>query len=101
MEIIHSIDSMNPMVSTLVQHIMVKDNDIDAWRQELIRNRIFEAQEVKDLTEREISLLHHALMIQQLSRLSSEDLLEMADKYDIHYNIQLEDENFQMGAINY
>ena len=93
--------TMNPMVTTLVQHIMVKDNDIDAWRQELIRNHIFEAQEAKDLTEREISLLHHALMIQSFSRMSSEQLLNMAQQYDVHYNVHFEADQFQMGAVNY
>ena len=93
--------SINPMVTTLVQHIMVKDNDIDAWRQDLIRNHVFEAQEAKDLSEREISLIHHALMIQNFSRMSSDQLIEMANRYDVHYSLHFSEDEFQVGAVGY
>lgn len=93
--------TINPMVTTLVQHIMVKDNDIDAWRKDLILNHVFEAQEAKDLSEREISLIHHALMVQNFSRMSSDQLLDMANHYDIHYSLHFSEEEFQVGAVGY
>lgn len=93
--------SINPMVTTLVQHIMVKDNDIDVWRQDLIRNHVFEAQEAKDLSEREISLIHHALMVQNFSRMSSDQLVEMANRYDVHYSLHFSEDESQVGAVGY
>jgi len=47
--------TINPMVITIVQQIMINENDTDAWRRNLIQNHIFEAQEVKDLSERSVS----------------------------------------------
>ena len=92
---------MNPMVSSIVQHIMVTENDPTAWRNELIRNHFFSAQEAKDLSDREISLIHHALLTQRLSQMSSDQLLAESKRYDMSYHVQLESEQFQMGAIGY
>ncbi len=92
---------MNPMVTTIVQQIMTTENDIDAWRRNLIRNHIFEMQEVKDLSEREISLIHHALLVQRLSQMSSDDLLAEAEKYNLQYHINFEADDFQMTAVSY
>lgn len=93
--------NINPMVSTIVQQIMVTENDPAAWRRELIRNHIFDAQEAKDLSEREISLIHHALLTQRFSQMSSDDLLVEAKKQKLQYHVQLEADQFQMGAVCY
>jgi hypothetical protein len=93
--------NINPMVSTIVQQIMVTENDVAAWRRELIRNHIFNAQEAKDLSEREISLIHHALLTQRLSQLNSDELLKEAKKQKLEYHVNLEGDQFQMGAVSY
>lgn len=93
--------NINPMVSTIVQQSMVSDNDVSAWRRELIRNHIFEAQEAKDLSEREISLIHHALLTQRFSQLSSDELLIEAKKQNLKYHVNLEGDQFQMGSVSY
>ena len=93
--------NINPMVSTIVQQTMVNENDVAALRRELIRNHIFEAQEARDLSEREISLIHHALLTQRLSQLGSDELLLEAKKQKLQYNVQLEGDQFQMGAVCY
>ncbi|NVK37941.1 MAG: hypothetical protein HWE18_08460 [Gammaproteobacteria bacterium] len=93
--------NINPMVSTIVQQIMVTENDTAAWRRELIRNHIFDAQEAKDLSEREISLIHHALLTQRFSQMSSDELLQEAKKQKLQYHVQLETDQFQMGAVCY
>ncbi|MGR6874472.1 hypothetical protein ACU6U9_19740 [Pseudomonas sp. HK3] len=93
--------NINPMVSTIVQQIMVSENDVSAWRRELIRNHIFGAQEARDLSEREISLIHHALLTQRLSQLSSDELLVEAKKQKLQYNVKLEGDQFQMGSVSY
>lgn len=93
--------NINPMVSTIVQQIMVSENDVTAWRRELIRNQIFDAQEARDLSEREISLIHHALLTQHLSQLTSDELLAEAKKQKLEYHVQLEGDQFQMGAVSY
>lgn len=92
---------MNPMVSSIVQHIMVSENDQNAWRNELIRNHFFSAQEAKDLSDREITLIHLALLTQRLSQMSSDQLLDESRKYEMSYHVNLESEQFQMGAIGY
>ncbi|GAA6133707.1 hypothetical protein NBRC116188_04960 [Oceaniserpentilla sp. 4NH20-0058] len=92
---------MNPIVSTIVQHIMVNDNDPNAWRNELIRNHFFSAQEGKDLSDREVSLVHHALLTQKFSQMSSEQLLDESIRLDLQYHVNLESEQFQIGAIGY
>jgi len=92
---------MNPMVTTIVQEIMITENDPDMWRKEMIKNHIFEAQEAKDLSEREISLVHHALLIQRFSQMSSDDLMTEAKKYDLKYHVQFEADQLQMGAVSY
>lgn len=93
--------TINPMVMTIVQQIMISENDTDAWRRNLIQNHIFEAQEAKDLSEREISLIHHALLVQRLSQMSSDQLLEQTEKYNLKYHVNFEEEQFQMGAVCY
>ncbi|OUR69753.1 hypothetical protein A9Q73_01390 [Bermanella sp. 47_1433_sub80_T6] len=93
--------TINPMVITIVQQIMINENDTDAWRRTLIQNHIFEAQEVKDLSEREISLIHHAMLVQRFSRMSSDELLEQTAKYNLQYHINFEADEFQMGAVCY
>ena len=93
--------NINPMVSTIVQQTMVNENDIAAWRRDLIRTHIFSAQEARDLSEREISLIHHALLTQRLSQLGSDELLEEAKKQKLQYNLHLESDQFQMGAVCY
>jgi len=93
--------TMNPMVTTIVQEIMISENDPSKWRKELIKNQIFDPQEAKDLSEREISLIHHALLVQRFSQMSSDELLEQAQKYDLKYHVQFEAESFQMGAVCY
>ncbi len=93
--------NINPMVSTIVQQIMVTENDPAAWRRELIRNHIFDAQEAKDLSEREISLIHHALLTQRFSQMNSDELLVEAKKQKLQYHVQLEADQFQMGAVCY
>lgn len=92
---------INPMVSTIVQHIMVNESNPSMWRNELIRNQFFSAQEAKDLSDREVSLIHHALLTQKYSQLSSDQLLEESVRLDIQYHVKLEAEQFQMGAIGY
>lgn len=92
---------VNPMVNTLVQHIMVNEEDIGAWRRNLIQNQIFDAQEVKDLSEREISLIHHALMVQKFSQMSSEELNREIENHNMQYHLHLETDDFQMGAVAY
>lgn len=92
---------MNPMVTTIVQEIMITENDPDMWRKEMIRNHIFEAQEAKDLSEREVSLVHHALMVQRFSQMSSDDLMAEAKRYDLKYHVQFEADQLQMGAVSY
>lgn len=89
------------MVSTIVQEIMTTENDTSAWRQNLIRNQIFGAQEARDLSEREISLVHHALLMQSLSQLSSDELMSQAKKYNLNYHVQFEEDQFQMGVVGY
>jgi len=93
--------NINPMVSTIVQQTMVNENDVAAWRRELIRNHIFSAQEAKDLSEREISLIHHALLTQRLSQMCSDELLIEAKKQNLQYHIHFEADVFQMGAVSY
>ena len=93
--------TINPMVMTIVQQIMTSENDTDAWRRNLIQNHIFEAQEAKDLSEREISLVHHALLVQSFSKMSSDQLLEQAEKYNLKYHVNFEGDQFQMGAVCY
>ncbi len=93
--------TINPMVITIVQQIMISENDTDAWRRNLIQNHIFEAQEVKDLSEREISLIHHALLVQRFSRMNSDELLEQTAKHNLQYNIHFESDEFQTGAVCY
>ena len=92
---------INPMVSTVVQHIMVNENNPSAWRNELIRNQFFSAQEAKDLSDREVSLIHHALLTQRYSQLSSDELLAESVRMNIQYHVKLESEQFQVGAIGY
>ncbi len=79
--------TINPMVITIVQQIMINENDTDA--------------EVKDLSEREISLIHHAMLVQRFSRMSSDELLEQTAKYNLQYHINFEADEFQMGAVCY
>ncbi len=93
--------TINPMVITIVQQIMISENDTDAWRRNLIQNHIFEVQEVKDLSEREISLIHHALLVQRFSRMSSDELLEQTAKHNLQYHINFESDEFQTGAVCY
>jgi hypothetical protein len=94
-------NNINPMVTTIVQEIMIAENDTSAWRQELIRNQIFSAQEARDLSEREISLLHHALLVQRFSKMNSDELMVQANKYNLQYHVQFEEDQLQMGAIGY
>jgi hypothetical protein len=96
-----NMNNINPMVTTIVQEIMIAENDPSTWRQELIRNQIFNAKEARDLTEREISLIHQALLVQQFSKLSSDELMSQANKYNLQYHIQFEEDQLQMGAICY
>ena len=93
--------TINPMVMTIVQQIMTSENDTDAWRRNLIQCHIFEAQEAKDLSEREISLIQHALMVQRFSQMSSDQLLEQTEKHNLKYHVNFEEEQFQMGAVSY
>ncbi len=93
--------SINPMVITIVQQIMITENDTEAWRRSLIQNHIFEAQEAKDLSDREISLIHHSLLVQKFSQMSSDQLLEQTEKYNMHYHINFEADEFQAGAVCY
>lgn len=88
------------MVTTIVQHIMTTQTDVESWRKDLIRNHIFEAQEARDLSEREISLVQHALLVQSYSNLSSDELLKLTAKYKLKYNVSFDDD-FQMTAICY
>jgi len=97
----YTMAKMNPLVSTIVQHIMVADNDPTAWRNDLIRNQFFSAQEAKDLSDREVSLIHHALLTQHYSQMSSDQLLKETQKRNMKYHVNLESEQFQMGAIGY
>lgn len=92
--------TINPMVTTIVQHIMTTQNDVESWRKDLIRNHIFEAQEARDLSEREISLVQHALLIQAYSQLNSDELLKLTAKFKLNYKVNFDDE-FQMTAICY
>jgi DNA-binding transcriptional MocR family regulator len=92
---------MNPMVSTIVQEIMITENDTFAWRGEIIKNQIFTHQEARDLSEREISLIHHALLTQRLSKLNSDQLMEHVSKYNLQYHVHFEEEQMQIGAICY
>ena len=93
--------TINPMVMTIVQQIMISENDTDSWRRNLIQNHIFEAQEAKDLSEREISLIHHALLVQRFSQMSSDQLLEQTEKYNLQYHVNFEEDQFQVGAVCY
>lgn len=92
--------TINPMVTTIVQHIMTTQNDVESWRKDLIRNHIFEAQEARDLSEREVSLVQHALLIQAYSQLNSDELLKLTAKFKLNYKVNFDDE-FQMTAICY
>jgi len=94
-------NNINPMVTTIVQEIMIAQNDTSLWRQELIRNQIFGAQEARDLSEREISLVQHALLIQSFSKMSSDELMAQAEKFNLKYHIQFETDSMQMVAIGY
>ena len=89
------------MVITIVQQIMISENDTEAWRRNLIQSHIFEAQEAKDLSDREISLIHHALLVQKFSQMSSDELLEQTVKYDMHYHVNFESDLYQAGAVCY
>ena len=89
------------MVIPMVQQIMASQNDPEAWKKDLIRAQIFDAQEAKDLTEREVSLIHQALLVQRLSQLSSDELLQEAHKYDVQYNLSFENDDLQAAAICY
>jgi hypothetical protein len=93
--------TINPMVITIVQQIMISENDTEGWRRNLIQNHIFEAQEVKDLSEREISLIHHALLVQRLSGMSSDELLEQTIKYNLQYHVNFDSDEFQTGPVCY
>jgi len=92
---------MNPLVNTLVQHIMVCEEDVSKWRRQLIQNHIFEPQEAKDLSDREISLIHHALLVQRYSQMSSDEINTEAKRYNLQYKLHLDTEDFQMGAVCY
>ncbi|MEY8203842.1 MAG: hypothetical protein RPR40_02105 [Bermanella sp.] len=93
--------TINPMVMTIVQQIMINENDTDAWRRNLIQNHIFEAQEAKDLSEREISLIHHAMLVQRFQRMSSDQLLEQTTQHNLQYHINFEADELQAGAVCY
>ncbi len=89
------------MILPMVQQIMVKDNNPDAWRKNLIQLHIFEAQEAKDLSDRELSLIHHALLVQKFSQLPTEELLREAEKHQVQYHVSFDQDDFQMGAVCY
>lgn len=94
-------NNINPLVTTIVQEIMIAQNNIASWRQELIRNQVFDAQEARDLSDREISLIHHALLVQTFSRMNSDELMAQAEKYNLQYHVSFEEDQMQMGAICY
>lgn len=90
------------MVTPMVQQIMVNHNDPEQWRKEMIRAQIFDAQEAKDLTDREISLIHHALLVQRFSQMTSDQLLVEAEKYGVQYHVNMDQNTtLQAGAISY
>ena len=68
----------------------------------MIRAQIFDAQEAKDLTDREISLIHHALLVQRFSQMTSDQLLVEAEKYGVQYHVNMDQNTtLQAGAISY
>lgn len=90
------------MITPMVQQIMVNNNDPDAWRKEIIRAQIFDAQEAKDLSDREVSLIHHALLVQRFSQMTSDELISEAEKFKIQYHLNFDqDDTMHAGAISY
>ena len=90
------------MVTPMVQQIMVNHHNPELWRKELIRAQIFDAQEAKDLTDREVSLIHHALLVQRFTQMDADQLLIEAEKYNVQYHVNLEENTtVQAGAICY
>lgn len=90
------------MITPMVQQIMVNNNDPETWRKEIIRAQIFDAQEAKDLSDREISLIHHALLVQRFSQMTSDELVAEAEKHKIQYHLSFDqDDTMHAGAISY
>ncbi len=90
------------MITPMVQQIMVKQNDPAAWRKEIIRAQIFDAQEAKDLSDREVSLIHHALLVQKFSQMTSDELVVEAEKHNVSYHVNFDqDDTMHAGAISY
>jgi hypothetical protein len=91
--------NVNPMVSSIVQEIMISQSNLPVWRNELIKNQIFSPLEASNLTDKEISLLHQALLTQSLNRMSSDELMQQVEKHNLKYHLDFEEE--QMRAICY
>ena len=89
------------MILPMVQQIMVNNNNPEAWRKELIRLQIFDAQEAKDLSDRELSLIHHALLVQKLSQMPTDEVLREAEKHQVRYHVSFDQDDFQAGAVCY
>jgi hypothetical protein len=91
--------NINPMVSSIVQEIMITQSSSSAWRNELIKNQIFSPLEANNLSDKEISLVHQALLTQSLSKLSSDELMQQVEKHNLKYHLDFEEE--QLRAICY
>jgi len=90
------------MITPMVQQIMVRQNDPAAWRKDIIRAQIFDAQEAKDLTDREVSLIHHALLVQKFSQMTADELVLEAEKHNVSYHVNFDqDDSMYAGAISY
>jgi hypothetical protein len=87
------------MVSSIVQEIMITQSNLSVWRNELIKNQIFSPLEATNLTDKEIFLVHQALLTQSLNRLSSDELILQIEKHNLKYHLDFEEE--QMRAICY
>jgi hypothetical protein len=87
------------MVSSIVQEIMITQSNSSTWRNELIKNKIFSPLEANSLSDKEISLVHQALLTQSLNKLNSDELMQLVEKHNLKYHLDFEEE--QLRAICY
>lgn len=88
------------LILPLVEHMILKEKDLNAWRKELVSTGAISLEESMSLNEVELTLAFRTMKAVQFQALKVEDLLAEIENHHVSWQVDLDD-NFQQGAICY
>lgn len=88
------------LILPLVEHMVMKEKDVNQWRKELVKAGAFTTEDVMAMDDASLTLAYRTMKAVQLQGMKTEELLAEIEAHHVTWKVDMDD-SFQQGAICY